>query len=131
MITRRDFLLSFATGAVATPLVATAQHSAKVRTIGFLSPYSSVFLKPRLEAFKQGLVDFGYVVGKNIVIEERHTDGRADRLGPLAAELTRLPLDVLVTHGSNAATHAKQASGSIPIVFIAHPDPVGCEPLQA
>src|SRR5262245_4471938 len=93
---RRDFLLSLAAGAITVPLVAKAQPKVRVRTIGFLSPYSATYLRTRLTAFRQGLADLGYVEGKNIVIEERHTDGRSERLGALTAELIRLPLDVLV-----------------------------------
>src|SRR5262245_36990686 len=108
MLCRRDFLLSFAASAVMAPLFAKAQQTAKPRTIGLLTPYSASFLRTRLDAFKQGLADLGYVSGKNIVIEERHTDGRLERLDALATELIRIPLAVLVTHGSTAADVARR-----------------------
>jgi len=109
---------------LATPLAAEAQEAGKVWQIGFLSPYSTDQDKSRRAAFQQGLRDLGYVEGKNIVIEQRHADGRFERLPALAAELVRLPLDVLVAHG-DGGVHAKQATSTIPIVVVANPDPVG------
>jgi len=109
---------------LATPLAAEAQEAGKVWQIGFLSPYSTDQDKSRRAAFQQGLRDLGYVEGKNLVIEQRHADGRFERLPALAAELVRLPLDVLVAHG-DGGVHAKQATSTIPIVVVANPDPVG------
>ncbi len=99
-------------GLLTAPLAAEAQEAGKVWQIGFLSPYSTDQDKSRRAAFQQGLRDLGYVEGKNLVIEQRHADGRFERLPVLAAELVRLPL-------------AKQATSTIPIVVVANPDPVG------
>src|SRR5262249_17210499 len=60
------------------------------------------------EAFRQGLRDLGYIEGQNITIEYRHADNQRDRLPALAAELVRLPVDILVTAGENAARAAQQ-----------------------
>ncbi len=57
-------------------------------------------MTPRLDAFRQGLLELGYVDGKNIVIERRHADGKSDHLPALAAELVSLKVDVIVTSGA-------------------------------
>src|SRR5262245_35012695 len=121
MTTRRKILIAL--GALATPLPALTQQPSKVWRIGFLSPYSSDYDKRSLGALRQGLRDLGYVEGKNIIIEERYAQGRRERLHALAAELVRLPRDLLVAHGEGVA--AKQATSTIPIVVVGNPDPVG------
>ena len=79
----------------------------------------------RIEAFRQGLRELGYVEGKNIVIEWRYADGKLDRLPALAAELVRLKVDVIVTAGPTATRAAKEATVTIPIVMAQDSDPVG------
>src|SRR5205823_11070791 len=69
---------------------AEAQQSAKVPRIGFLSTASLSSLSPRLEAFRQGLRELGYIEGRNIAIEYRSAEGNVDRLPDLAVELARL-----------------------------------------
>jgi len=103
---------------------AEAQQPGKVQRIGYLSLASDTgSARDYFAAFRDGLRALGYVDGKNIVIEPRHADGRRERLPELAGELIRLKVDVLVTFGSAAA--AKQATNTVPIVFIVDPDPVG------
>ena len=111
---------------LATPLVAGAQQPGKVPTIGYLSQFSGAAgpPSPNLEAFLQGLRELGYVEGKTIAIEYRFTEGKNDRLPELAAELTRLKVDILVTETGTAALHAKKATQSIPIVMGASGDAV-------
>ena len=99
-----------------------AQQAGKVPRIGFLVASSSSFYSSRIEAFRQGLRDLGYVEGKNIAIEYRFAEGKEDRLRELAAELVRLKVDIIVAAASAAA--AKDATKTIPIVFIAAADPV-------
>ena len=102
---------------------AEAQQPGKVR-IGYLSLASDTgSFRDQFVAFLDGLRALGYVDGENIVIEARHADGRLERLPELAGELVRLKVDVLVTFGSASA--AKQATNTVPIVFIVEPDPVG------
>ena len=101
---------------------AQAQQPKKVPRVGFLS--SSVF-PGRIEVFRQGLRDLGYVEGKNIVIEWRNADGNHDRERSLATELVRLKVDVIVTGGSTATRAAKEATLTIPIVMTQDSDPVG------
>ena len=100
---------------------AEAQKPAKVARIGFLVP--EIRTSGRLEALRQGLRDLGYVEGQNIVIEWRGGGDRS-RLAELAAELVRLKVDVIVTQG-RATVPARNAAGSVPIVFGFSGDPVG------
>ena len=79
----------------------------------------------RIEAFRQGLRELGYVEGKNIVIEWRSAEGKLDRLPALAAELVRLKVDIIVTAGPTATRAAKEATSTIPIVMAQDTDPVG------
>jgi putative ABC transport system substrate-binding protein len=78
----------------------------------------------RIEAFRQGLRELGYVEGKNIVIEYRYAEGKLDRYAALAAELVRLNVDMIVTGGPGATRLAKEATAAIPIVMAQDPDPV-------
>jgi putative ABC transport system substrate-binding protein len=79
----------------------------------------------RIEAFRQGLLELGYVEGKSIIIEWRSAEGTLDRLPALAAELVRLKVDVIVTGGSPTTRAAKEATVTIPIVMAQDGDPVG------
>jgi len=125
--TRRTFIGTLAGGLLAAPLAADAQQARGMRRIGWLSPASAAEGLPNLEALRAGLRELGYVEGQNITIEARWADGRSERLPQLAAELVRLPVDVLCTAGSPASGAAKQATSTIPIVFanVAFPDQTG------
>src|SRR5881394_168740 len=108
----------------AAPFTAEAQQATKVARLGYLAnnPATSPYLR---EAFLQGLRDLGYVEGRNLVIEYREAEGKADRLPALAAELVALKVDVILAGGSTlGARVAKQATSTIPIVFAAVGDPV-------
>ncbi|HEY2920515.1 MAG TPA: ABC transporter substrate-binding protein [Candidatus Binatia bacterium] len=104
---------------------AEAQQPAKVPRIGYLTipPLSAIVA--RTEAFRQGLRELGYVEGKNIVIEWRSAEGKAERLPSIAAELMRLKVHVIVTGGPAATRPAKEATNTIPIVMAQDSDPVG------
>jgi len=104
---------------------ANAQQPAKVPRIGFLIGTSPSTISDRIEAFRQGLRELGYVEGKNIVIEYRYSEGKLDRLRELAAELVRLDVDVIVTSGPTPNRAAKEATVTIPIVMGYDTDPVG------
>src|SRR3989454_8722705 len=107
------------------PLGAGAQQTGKVPRIGFLGAASAFTEKSRIEAFRQGLHELGYVEGENIVIEWRWAEGKFDRLPVLAAELVRLNVEVIVTGGSTSSGAAKKVTTTIPIVMAQTNDPVG------
>ena len=117
MISRRRFVVGATISFLATPLAAEAQPAGKVPRIGWLSPAASRTGASNFDALRSGLKDLGYVEGRNMVIEARWADGIAARLPELAAELVHLKVDVICTAGSPAATAAKQATTTIPIVF--------------
>ena len=75
-------------------------------------------------AFREGLRALGYVEGRNITLEARYADNVAERLPALAAELVRLPVDVIVTAATQPAIAAQRATTSIPIVMATGGDPV-------
>ena len=106
-------------------LPAEAQQPKKIPRIGFLVTTSPSALSARVEAFRQGLRELGYLEGKNIVIEWRYAEGKFDRLPDLAAELVRLKIDVIVTSGPAATRAAKEATKTIPIVMGFDTDPIG------
>jgi len=111
---------------LAAPLAVDAQQAGKVPRIGFLGMTSPSDRPPLLDAFRQRLRELGWVEGQNIVIDYRYAEGRVDRLPDLAAELVRLKVDLIVASaGTQAATAAKNATETIPIVMIYVRDPVG------
>jgi putative ABC transport system substrate-binding protein len=121
---KRRNLITVLAGAVAYPLLAGAQQKA-IPVIGFLSSEGSGALAPRLAAFRQGLSETGYVEGQNVAIEYRWAEGHFDRLPELAADLVGRKVDVIATSGGDfTAFAAKNATSSIPIVFLAAGDPV-------
>jgi len=104
---------------------ALAQQPMKIPRIGFLSATSLSTISARIEGFRQGLRELGYVEGKNIVIEWLSAEGKLDRVPALAAELVRLKVDVIVTGGGTDTRAAKKATNTIPIVMSQDSDPVG------
>jgi len=114
-----DVALEFAAG-----VNAQAQQATKIPRIGFLSTTSLAVVSARVEAFQQGLRNLGYVEGKNIVVEWRSAEGKADRLPELAAELVRLNVEIIVTVGPTDTQVVKKATNMIPIVFAQDNDPV-------
>jgi putative tryptophan/tyrosine transport system substrate-binding protein len=103
---------------------AEAQQAKKIPRIGFLGTSPSA-IAGRIEAFRQGLRELGYVEGKNIVIEWRYTEEKPERMSELAAELVRLKVDIIITGGPPATRAAKEATNTIPIVMAQDADPVG------
>ena len=120
-------IISFALGTLlfALCMSADAQQPKNVPRIGFLGFTSPSGIAARIEAFRQGLRELGYVDGKNIVIEYRYAEGKLDRLSELAAELVRLKVDVIVTSGPSVTRAVKEATTTIPIVMGFDTDPVG------
>ena len=105
-------------------VAAQAQQAAKVPRIGFLLG-SSPGPDPRIEGFRQGLRELGYVEGKNIAIEWRYAEGKEELVPKLAAELVQLNVEIIVTGGTNVTRAAKNATKTIPIVMASDADPVG------
>src|SRR5689334_21127897 len=111
--------------AIAFATVAAAQESSQVPHIGYLNAVSPSSVSDRIEAFRQGLRELGYVENKNIVIESRYAEGNLDRLPALAAELVRLKVAVIVSSGPAPTRVAKRATSTIPIVMAQDSDPIG------
>jgi putative tryptophan/tyrosine transport system substrate-binding protein len=108
-------------------IAAGAQQATKVHRIGWLStdfPPPASTSQAREEAFRQGLRALGYVEGQNLVLAFRYAQGSAERLPDLAAELVRLPVEVLVAGGGPAIRAAQHATRTIPIVMAGTGDPV-------
>jgi putative tryptophan/tyrosine transport system substrate-binding protein len=105
--------------------LAEAQQPKKVPRIGYLGGASPSANAARIEAFRQGLRELGYVEGKNIVIEYRYAEGKLDRVPALVAEVVRLKVDIIVTGSPTVTRAAKEATVTIPIVMANDGDPVG------
>jgi putative ABC transport system substrate-binding protein len=108
----------------ALSLPVNAQQSAKVHRIGYLSVLSLSAMADRIEAFRQGLRELGYVEGKNIVLEWRYGEDKPERVSEFAAELVRLKVDAIVSGGDSATKVAKKTTNSIPIVMTRASDPI-------
>jgi putative ABC transport system substrate-binding protein len=106
-------------------VIAEAQQPKKVSRIGLLGGSSLAALSARIEAFRQGLRELGYVEGKNIVIEYRWAEGKIERFPDLATELVRLKVDVIASSSRRVRYQPKEATVTIPIVMAQDPDPVG------
>ena len=133
---RRDFLGLTVSVTAAWPLTARAQQQGKTRRIGYLdygagilpngefAPFYNVY---RRKQFLDGLRDRGWVEGQNVTVERRFAAGQADRLPALAAELVQRQVDVLAAPGGMPlATAAKDATSTIPVVFMIGSDRRDC-----
>ena len=105
--------------------VADAQQPTKIRRVGYIGAVSSAANLARVEAFRQGLRDAGYIEGQNIIVEYRFAQGKFDRLPALAAELVGLQVEAIVTGGASVTHRVKQATNTIPIVMTNDNDPIG------
>jgi len=123
--TRRHLLVAFGVGALARSLPGFGQQRGKIYRIGFLGAGRAPAYAHRIDALRTGLRDFGYVEGKNLVIEYRWAEGHYDRLPQLAVEIVGLKIDVLVTHTTPGTRAARQASATLPIVMTDVLDAVG------
>src|SRR5215813_3715422 len=104
---------------------AEAQQPKKVPRIGYLGANPRSTNPARIDAFRQGLRELGYTEGKNIIIEWRFAEANPDRPRTFAAELVRLPVEIIVTAGPVSTRSSKQATAAIPIVMAFDEDPVG------
>jgi putative ABC transport system substrate-binding protein len=123
---RRDFgslLGGMAAFTTWSPLLNAQQKATPV--IGYLGVATPSLAAPNLAALRQGLSETGYVEGQNLAIEYRWAEGRFDRMPALAADLVGHKVDVIVAAGGTPASHAaKNATSTIPIVFVSDRDPV-------
>ncbi len=105
-------------GLLAGPLPTEAQQEGKVYRIGYLSRRWTKSQVGQLAAFKQGMLELGFVEGQNYVIEYRNGKGNIERLREVAAELVQLQVDVILTSpGRNPTLAAQRATSTIPIVM--------------
>jgi putative tryptophan/tyrosine transport system substrate-binding protein len=113
---RREFITLIGGAGLAWPLGARAQQDGSIPRIGILWPGASLPAPPRMEAFRQGLRDLGFIDGQNVIIELRYAQGGVQQLPELAAELVRLKIDVIQASGDLAPRIAQQATTTVPIV---------------
>ena len=112
MITRRQFFIgTVLCGLLAAPLAAIAQQDGKVRRIGVLTAGSI-----NNSFFSDNLREYGWIEGRNLIIERRAADGKAEIVSVLAAELVRLNVEVIVAFGAVASLAARNATLTIPVV---------------
>jgi putative tryptophan/tyrosine transport system substrate-binding protein len=117
---RRDFITLLGGAAVAWPVAARAQQAGKLYRLGILA------VTPRAwDGLFEGLRDYGYVEGQNLITERRYSEGQTERWPEIAAELVKLKVDIILVNTTPAALAAKKATGTIPIIFPTAFDPVG------
>src|SRR5262245_62978068 len=104
---------------------AEAHQQKNITRIGYLGAASSTANLARVQAFRQGLREVGYIEGKDIIVEYRYADEKYDRLPSLVAELVGLKVGIIVSGGSAVTRPAKEATATIHIVMTNDSDPVG------
>jgi putative tryptophan/tyrosine transport system substrate-binding protein len=122
MIERRTFIAGLG-AAAAWPLAARGQQAA-LPVVGYLGTESPALFTRQVSAFQQGLGEMGYAEGRNISIEYRWSEGRPDRLRPLAADLVSHGVSVIATNTPPGALAAREATTTIPVVVLTAVDPV-------
>ena len=126
MLGRRSFLHALSVSLLIAPLAAEAQQAGRVWRIGWLGNGTRASREANtLTPLREGLRELGYVEGKNLLIDARWSDGNDERLARDAAELVRLKVDVIVTHGSVGGIAARKATATIPIVVATASDLIG------
>ena len=113
-----------AAGVLAFAAPSAAQVTSRPVRIGVLFPDTLAARAPMLDTLRQGLQELGYVEGREITLDVRYADNKEERLGPLAQELVREPVDVLVTGGTTPTAAAQLATKAIPIVMVGVGNPV-------
>ena len=121
---RREFITLIGGASVAWPLAARAQQPTQIPQVGWIWPGAAAGNPTELGGFKQGLRELGYVEGRNIVVEYRFGENRAERLPELAADLARLNVSVIAAVGNIAIRAVQRAAPDTPIVFLSA-DPIG------
>src|SRR5712692_863842 len=117
----RTLLVALVSSLLMVSFDTDAQQAQKIPKVGFLSGGSPG--SPNIEAFEAGLRDLGWVKGQNVALEYRYAEGKAERYPDLAAELVRMPVDLIVAPGPPARA-VRDATSTIPVVFLLGADPV-------
>jgi putative ABC transport system substrate-binding protein len=126
MTTRREMVALLGAAALGAPSSLLAQRRAKLPVVGYMSPVvPNNNTDPRLEAFRQGMRELGYVEGTNYRLEVRWGEGKLERMPAIAAEFVRMKVDLIVAFSSPSYLAALQATKTIPIVMPVASDPVG------
>src|SRR4029077_14900521 len=121
---RREFMMLVGGAPVARPLATRAQQAGdKLYHVGWLTAQQASSLTPYVDAFRASLTDFGYVEGRNLAIEFRFGDDAIERVPALAAELVRLPVDLIVAQGAAVSVIGK-LDLTVPVVYVFSGDPV-------
>jgi putative tryptophan/tyrosine transport system substrate-binding protein len=120
---QRRALLGSALFAAVVPKSVLAQRSAKIARVGWITGQQASSLTPYVEAFRSGLSDLGYVEGRNLALVLRYAEDRIERVPELAAELTRVPVDVIVAQGA-ANFSINKLKLPVPVVYAFSGDPV-------
>ena len=115
-ILRREFIATVGSAAVSWPLAVRAQRPAELPRVGILSPAASETIRT-LTAFRERIRELGYVEGQTIALDFRLSKGITDSLPALAAELVRIPVNVIVTESTSGTLAAFAATRTIPIVM--------------
>jgi len=123
--TRRKLLVALGGSALLAPFGSFAQQAKKPVVVGYLRFADQPSSQPYIAAFRQGLQELGYIEGRNLALELRFAEGKAERLVVLAEELVKLRVDVLLTSDTPSARAAQRATRVIPIVMGTATDPVG------
>jgi putative ABC transport system substrate-binding protein len=121
---RRRAIITFLSGALAAPHLVFAQQRTTVARVGYLGPAPAASFAPRVEAFRAGLRELGYVEGRNLKLEFRWAGTPRD-MPDLAAELVRSGVDLIFAPSSTETAAALATTKTVPVVFGAHADPVG------
>jgi putative ABC transport system substrate-binding protein len=120
---RREFVALLGGAALAAPVMARAQQGERVHRIGWLTAQREASLTPFLAALRTAFVDLGYDEGRNLAIEYRFGDDNIERVPELAAELVRLPVEIVLAQGAAVAVIAKLRL-PVPVVYVFSGDPV-------
>jgi putative ABC transport system substrate-binding protein len=126
-VKRREFITLLGGAAVTWPLTARAQQTERMRRIGVLTnlPENDPDAQSRDAGFRQTLQQLGWTDGRNVRIDYRFALADAERTRKYAAELVALGPDVILAVGTEVTASLKRLTGTVPIVFVLVPDPVG------
>jgi ABC-type uncharacterized transport system substrate-binding protein len=127
MKNRREFITLLGGGAAAWPMAARGQQPSKVHRVGVLWPSTPSAYAPRMEAFRQGLRELGYIENRNLIIVTKGPDpgSQPTQLTPLVGELVREKVDIILTVGTSPTRAARSAAGALPVVMTFVSDPIG------